>query len=89
VLNKYISTDRTNFFNFENAELDELMAAATQELDEEAAADMYKRVQEIITENAPAVYIMDPEFSIAMKENISGYVLYPMYAQDMSTVYFE
>ncbi len=89
VLNKYISTDRTNFFNFENAEVDELMAAAAQELDDEAAVEMYKRVQEIITENAPAVYIMDPEFSIAMKENISGYVLYPMYAQDMSTVYFE
>jgi len=43
----------------------------------------------LLTEEAVAVYIMDPNFIVALASNLFGYNVYPLYVQDMSTLYYK
>jgi peptide/nickel transport system substrate-binding protein len=86
VLGRYASDYKANFFNFNNAEYDALIKQAQVETDNAKRTDMYKKAQTILTNEAAAVYIMDPNFTVAMKKNMTGYKMYPLYIQDMSEI---
>lgn len=88
VLVRYASDYAANFYNFQNERYDELIEMATKEVEPEKRAELYKEAQRILTDEAAAVYIMDPNFTVAMKKNLEGYTLYPLYIQDMSTIYY-
>jgi len=86
VLVRYASDYKSNFYNFNNAEYDDLIKQAQVETDDNKRAEIYKKAQTILTNEAAAVYIMDPSFTVAMKKNMTGYKMYPIYVQDMSTI---
>ena len=50
--------------------------------------EYYKQVQKILTEEAGSAFIQVPPITIAMNQKLQGYKFYPIYVQDMSTVYF-
>ncbi|HBK67517.1 MAG TPA: ABC transporter substrate-binding protein [Firmicutes bacterium] len=87
VLIRYTSDYPNNFFNYSNPEFDILNRQAAAESDQKKRAVLYKKAQRILAEEAAAVFIMDPHYTVAFKENIAGYKMYPLYIQDMSTVY--
>lgn len=89
VLKRYESGYSRNFMNYKSEVFDNMFKKAYAEIDDKISTDLYKELQVILTEDAPAVFIMDPNFIIAMDENIDGYEIYPYYVQDMSTVYFK
>lgn len=89
ILSRYISTADNNFLNYKNKELDQVLSQARTEIDEEKRISLIKQAQTILTNDAAAVYIMDPNTNVTFKDSIKGYQTYPIYVQDLSTVYIE
>lgn len=57
-------------------------------MDEATKVADYKRLQEILCEQAASAFIQVPANTTAISKNLTGYKFYPIYVQDMSTVYF-
>lgn len=89
IFKRYLSDYPRNFFNYINPEFDALISSAIKETDVEKKANMFKQAQTMLTEDAVAVYIMDPNFIVAMASDLFGYNVYPLYVQDMSTLYYK
>ena len=88
ILIRYTSDYPNNFFNFSNSEFDALNSQAAAENNPDKRSELYKKAQRILAEEAAAVFIMDPNYTVALKKNLSGYKIYPLYIQDMSTVHY-
>lgn len=87
ILNKYVSDSKNNFFNFSDPAYDKVLKEGLKEIDPEKRVALYKEAQKILTNDAAAVYIMDPNLNVALKKNVEGYKQYPLYVQDISTLY--
>ena len=89
ILNDYVSTnDAENFFRFKNDEFDKLMKDVLLETDPDKRITMFKRAQEILNEDAAAVYIADYQLIWAMDENLEGQKMYPFWFHDLSEMKF-
>ncbi len=88
VLGRFETTYRKNFYKFSNAAFDDLVNRGRTEVDEAKRADLYKEAQTILTEQAVAVFIMDPSRSVALKENLHGFKMYPVQKYDFAAMYF-
>ncbi|QZY53731.1 ABC transporter substrate-binding protein [Crassaminicella profunda] len=86
ILRRYCSNYSKNLMNYKNAKYDQLIEQANTEVNQEKRAKIYKEAQKILAEDAVCVFIMDPQFTVAMNKNIKGYKLYPIYVQDMSSI---
>jgi peptide/nickel transport system substrate-binding protein len=88
LLNRFQTDSKKNFINYSNAEYDEVYAKAQECTTLEERAEYYKQLQQIITEDAGTAFIQVPPLKIAVNPELSGYTFYPVYVQDMSTVYY-
>ncbi len=88
VLERYSSTASNNFLNYSNPKFDETLTKAIATVNEDEKIAYYKDLQTILTEDAAAVYIQDPALLVAVNKKLSGYTFYPVFAQDMSSIYF-
>ena len=88
VVKRYNSTANNNFVNYNNASYDETFAKALASIDEQEKQSAYKDLQRFLYEDAASVYIQDPALLTAVSKELSGYVFYPVYVQDMSLVYY-
>ncbi|RKN77106.1 ABC transporter substrate-binding protein [Paenibacillus ginsengarvi] len=88
VLGRYETTYAKNFFKFSNREFDGLVNKGRLEINESKRADLYKQAQTILTEQAAAVYIMDPSRSVAMKSTLHGFKMYPVQKYDFAAMYY-
>lgn len=61
-----------NLALFENQELDGILDAARQEVNEEKRAENYRRFQEIIDKEVPAVFLFSPYYLYAINSEYSG-----------------
>jgi len=87
IINDYISTnDSENFFKFKNEEYDKIMADVLKERDQAKQIDYYHRAQEILAEQAAAVYIADYQIIWGSKKQVTGLKNYPFWFHDMSEV---
>jgi peptide/nickel transport system substrate-binding protein len=48
-----------NFFQYSNKEVDQLLSDGVRELDEEKRIEIYKRIQEIIADEVPFLYLLN------------------------------
>jgi peptide/nickel transport system substrate-binding protein len=62
-----------NFHGFCNEEVDELLDAASAEMDEGARADLYDDAVEIIVDEASYVYFYNPDVVHAWRPEVGGY----------------
>jgi len=69
------STSSSNFIGYKNPEFDALIIPALQEVDARKRAEMNTRMQEIILGDAAWIYICQPNFVVAMRSDIVGYVV--------------
>ncbi len=88
VLGRYDSKYAKNFFKFSSPEYDELVGQGRLEIDPEKRAELYKQAQTMLTEQAVAVYIMDPSRSVAMKDGLEGFKMYPIQKYDFAALYY-
>lgn len=65
-----------NYADYSNARVDEIITRGW-----EAGADerreIFEEAQRIISEDAPWVFLAQPDFKFAMREDVEGFVLYP------------
>lgn len=89
VLKRYQSSARNNFMNYKSDEFDKVFTEAYQTVDDGEKIRLYKELQKILNEDAASVYIQDPPLMTAVKKSVKGYEFFPVYVQDLSTVYLE
>ena len=87
MLERFTSDASGNFINFNDEEYDALFQKAIAETDEEEQVKLYKELEGILSERAANVYIQDLANLVAISDNFDGYEFYPLYVQDMSTIY--
>ena len=88
LLNRFQTTSKKNFINFANVQYDELYVKAQETLDLAQKAEYYKQLQKILCDEAGSAFLQVPANMTAIDKNLTGYKFYPVYVQDMSTVYF-
>ena len=87
LMNRFQTDSGKNFINFQSAEYDEIYAKAQATLDVAEKAEYYKELQKILCDQAGSVFIQAPANQTAISSKLEGYKFYPVYVQDMSTVY--
>ncbi len=66
-----------NYADYSNDRVDEIIAAGWLEPDADARRAIFEEAQRIIVEDAPWVFLAQPDFKIAMRDTVEGFVLYP------------
>lgn len=89
ILKRYVSSASNNFVNYENKEFDEVFALAVGTVNEDEKVTYYKQLQCLLATEAASVYLQDPALLTAVNKNLGGYTFYPVFAQDMSLVYYK
>jgi peptide/nickel transport system substrate-binding protein len=85
---RYYSDERSNFFNFANADFDRIYDMILVETSEEKRIALYKEAQRIISANAANVYIQDiVEFKVFRAGVYGGVLNYPLYVHDFASMY--
>ncbi|MCM1058539.1 MAG: ABC transporter substrate-binding protein [Firmicutes bacterium] len=88
MMNRFQTDSKKNFINFVSAEYDEMYLKAAAAMDLEEKAGYYKQLQQILCDEAGSAFIQVPAITIAVDPKLGGYTFYPVYVQDMSTVYY-
>ena len=88
LLNRFVTDSSKNFVNFSSKAYDEIYAKVEASKTLEERAEHYKTLQQILCEEAGSAFIQVPPLTIAMDKKLAGYKFYPIYVQDMSTVYW-
>lgn len=75
--NLWLNSDSLiNYSRYKNDEVDSLINESLTSVDEETRVDAMKRVQEIVVQEAPWVFLMNPGYQLATRTNIEGYSWY-------------
>lgn len=67
-----------NYFNYKNLEVDELLTRARRTIDHGQQRRLYRRVQEIILQEAPAVFISHPKVVYATRTWVKNFHATPL-----------
>ena len=70
------SKSYVNYSNYENVEVDELLAAAAATADETVRLDVTKKAQAIIMDEAPWTFVAYPNYTMARKADLKGWTYY-------------
>jgi peptide/nickel transport system substrate-binding protein len=65
-----------NYMDYCNERVDEIIEGGWTELDEQKRFEMFQEAQEIIIDEAPWVFLTQPDFHLAVREDVEGYVHY-------------
>ncbi|MYB23895.1 MAG: ABC transporter substrate-binding protein [Acidimicrobiia bacterium] len=66
-----------NYAQYENERVDQIINEGWGILDSEERARTFEEAQRIITDDAPWVFLALPDYKIAMRDTVEGFVLYP------------
>ena len=86
LLERFYSSADNNFVNFKSDEYDDLYEKVIVATDDNEKTAMYKRMEEILTEDAANVYLQDMAEFVALNKKFTGYEFYPLYVFDMSKI---
>ena len=89
LLNRFQTTSKKNFINFANEAYDALYLKAQETLDLTEKAEYYKQLQKILCDEAGSAFLQVPANMTAINKDLMGYKFYPVYVQDLSTVYLQ
>lgn len=88
LLSRYGSEEKSNFIGFFDEEYNRVLLEALQSIDDVEKVEKYHRLQEILAEQAASVFIQDAAVLTALNPELGGYTFYPVYVQDMASVYY-
>ncbi len=89
LLNRFQTESKKNFVNFASEEYDEIYLKAAGSLDLKKKAEYYAELQKIVCDEAASAFLQVPANTTAINKELEGYKFYPVYVQDLSTVYFK
>ena len=73
------ATDGQNFSLFNNRDADEMMEEARQTVDAARRQELYERLQAILVEESPAIFLYQPVYTMGVHEKVRGVTLAPVY----------
>ena len=88
LLARYDTESGENYFNYSNPEVDQLLADYQSEQDEAARTEIVQRIQAILAEEVPALYIQDPISLYVTQSDVEGFETYPIDIYEMKNVSF-
>lgn len=88
LLVRYQSDAGNNFINYNNPKYDELYKKIAVTLDENELKEGYRTLEKYLAEDAACVFNLVPPVLIALDKKLDGYKFYPIYVQDMKSVYW-
>ena len=88
LLERFTTGNSGNFSNYSNADYDALFQKAQATNDDAAQTELYKQMEQNLTEHAANVYIQDLADLVAMRSDLAGLEFYPIYVLDLSTVHY-
>lgn len=88
LLNRFVSDAAKNFVNFNSKSYDEVYAKILTSTKQTEIEEYYKELQKILCDEAGSAFTMACPLTIAINKKLDGYKFYPVYVQDMSTVYY-
>jgi peptide/nickel transport system substrate-binding protein len=65
-----------NYVDYCNKEVDRIIADGWAESDAAKRKEMFDRAQRLIIEDAPLAFLAQPDFRVAMRDDVGGYVHY-------------
>lgn len=86
-LQRYSGDYARNFINFRNDPYDAVIHEAIRTSDEAARKKLYAEAQRILAEETAAIFIMAPEITFGVRQDIEGWRVYPHYIDDLRYVY--
>ncbi len=89
ILKYYLLDSPKNFINYGNAEFTEVYNQAKAAVSVETKKELYTKLQQMLTEDAASVFLQSPGLMVAVNPKLGGYTFYPVYVQDMASVYFK
>lgn len=89
LLERFNSSADNNFINFENDEYDSLYKKVIVTADEQEQIELYKKMARILSDEAANVYIQDMAEFVVLSEEFDGYKFYPLYVQDIASLYIK
>lgn len=76
-LNQFFRTEGPkNFSGYSSAEMDTLLDELGREQDEAKRVEIAKKAQALILEDLPVLYLVDPQWHVALSERLAGYQPY-------------
>ncbi len=87
LMDRFESTSSKNFINYASGVFDAELAAKNARKTLEGRVAHYKKLQEIMADDAATAFIQIGPVTTAFSKNLHGYKFYPVYVQDLSTVY--
>ncbi len=88
LLNRFVSDSKKNFINFNSPEFDSVYANVLEAKTLGERGVLYKELQKILADEAGSAFLQVPANKVAFSNELGGYKFYPVYVQDMSTVYY-
>jgi peptide/nickel transport system substrate-binding protein len=78
-----------NRWNYANDEVDQLLEDGRTTTDREERANIYSQVDQIVSEDAPQVYLFNREEMTGLKNSVGGYELTPTQDSEFDSTYLE
>jgi len=69
-----------NFAQFRNRDADEIMEQARQTPDTVLRQELYARLQEILRDEAPAIFLYQPVYTMGVRDTVQGVTLGPVFS---------
>ena len=88
MLVRYASDNSKNFIGFQNDEYDDVVTRAAVSVDEQEQLELYRRAQEILSEQAASLWLQDLCDLVVLRPGLTGMTFYATYVLDMSTIHF-
>ena len=63
-----------NWGYYSNPEFDALLEAGTTEPDEAKRMEIYARAQDLVAEDAPALFVYEKRYRLPMRDTVEGFV---------------
>ena len=86
VLGRFSSDHRNNFMRYANDEVDQLLLDGKSVANQDERATIYKRIQTILADEVPGIFIMDITLYRAINSRLTNLPTYPIGYIDMKSV---
>jgi peptide/nickel transport system substrate-binding protein len=89
MLRRYELDYSKNFYNYKSESYTAAFQAGLATTDDAEKVSNYQTAQEILAEDAVAVYIMDPPTLVAVDKDLTGFTFYPIFVLDMASISYK
>ena len=73
-----------NWGYYSNPKLDALLDEGTAEPDEAKRMEIYAKAQDLLVDEAPALYVYEKRYRLPMRDNVKGFVFNGVYIETLN-----